>query len=52
MAAMFDWASARGAKGVCLQVEATNGPALALYRGLGLATERFRYHYRRAPSHG
>ena len=49
MAAMFDWAAARGAKGVCLQVEATNGPALALYRGLGLRTERFRYHYRRAP---
>lgn len=49
MAAMFDWAEAQGAKGVCLQVEAANVPAVALYRGLGLATERFRYHYRRAP---
>lgn len=49
MAAMFDWAGALGAKGVCLQVEAANAPAVALYRGLGLETERFRYHYRRAP---
>ncbi|MPY74772.1 MAG: GNAT family N-acetyltransferase [Alphaproteobacteria bacterium] len=49
MAAMFDWAEAQGAKGVCLQVEAANAPAVALYRGLGLGTERFRYHYRRAP---
>jgi GNAT superfamily N-acetyltransferase len=50
MAAMFDWAAAQDATGVCLQVEAGNDPALALYRGLGLRTERFRYHYRRAPS--
>lgn len=49
VAAMFDWAEAQGAKGVCLQVEAANAPAVALYRGLGLDTERFRYHYRRAP---
>ena len=49
IAAMFDWAAAQGASGVCLQVEATNDPALDLYRGLGLRTERFRYHYRRAP---
>jgi GNAT superfamily N-acetyltransferase len=50
MAAMFDWAAMQSAEGVCLQVEATNDPALALYRGLGLRTERFRYHYRRAPA--
>jgi GNAT superfamily N-acetyltransferase len=52
MAAMFDWAAAQGMSGVCLQVEATNEAALALYRSLGLTTERFRYHYRRAPGHG
>ncbi len=49
MAAMFAWAEAAGAEGVCLQVEAANNPALALYRRLGLRSERFRYHYRRAP---
>lgn len=49
MAALFDWAATEGAEGVCLQVQADNTPAVKLYNGLGLATERFRYWYRRAP---
>jgi ribosomal protein S18 acetylase RimI-like enzyme len=49
MAAMFDWAAALGADGVCLQVQADNDPAVRLYNSLGLTTERFRYWYRRAP---
>jgi ribosomal protein S18 acetylase RimI-like enzyme len=48
MRALFRWAGENGAEGVCLQVVADNAPALALYRGLGLTTELYRYHYRRA----
>lgn len=44
------WAAAAGARGVCLQVEAPNAPAIALYRGLGLTNELYRYHYRREPA--
>lgn len=40
------WARHRGAREAWLQVEADNGPALALYRSLGF-TEVYRYHYRR-----
>ena len=50
MGAMFAWAAAEGATGVCLQVQADNDPAVRLYHGLGLTTERFRYWYRRAPA--
>jgi ribosomal protein S18 acetylase RimI-like enzyme len=50
MTTLFDWAAAGGAAGVCLQVQADNDPAVRLYKGLGLTTERFRYHYRRAPA--
>jgi N-acetylglutamate synthase len=42
------WAADRGARGACLEVEAANAPARALYDGLGFA-ELYRYHYRRAP---
>jgi N-acetylglutamate synthase len=42
------WAADRGVRGACLEVEAANAPARALYEGLGLA-ELYRYHYRRAP---
>jgi N-acetylglutamate synthase len=42
------WAADRGARGACLEVEAANAPARALYEGLGFA-ELYRYHYRRAP---
>jgi N-acetylglutamate synthase len=38
-----------GAAGICLEVEATNAPALALYDALGIGTELYRYHYRRQP---
>ena len=48
--ALFAWAAAAGARGVCLQVEAPNAPAIALYKGLGLTTELYRYHYRREPA--
>jgi GNAT superfamily N-acetyltransferase len=48
MAALAAWARAGGAGGVCLQVEAGNAPARALYAGMGLR-EVYRYHYRRAP---
>ncbi len=43
------WAESEGAVGVCLEVEAGNAPGLALYHRIGLATELYRYHYRRAP---
>jgi len=43
------WARQEGARGVCLQVEATNTPALTLYDGFGLTTELYRYHYLRQP---
>jgi len=48
MQALLAWAAAQGAEGVCLQVVSDNHPALALYRGLGVTTELYRYHYRRA----
>lgn len=43
------WGARSGAETACLQVQADNAPALKLYRGLGLTTELYRYHYRRAP---
>jgi N-acetylglutamate synthase len=43
------WGADNGATGVCLQVEATNAPARALYDAFGLTTELYRYHYRRQP---
>jgi N-acetylglutamate synthase len=42
------WARDSGAEGACLQVEARNAPARALYAAFGLA-EAYRYHYRRQP---
>jgi N-acetylglutamate synthase len=50
IAALAAWAREEGAQGACLQVEAGNAPARALYAGFGLAGELYRYHYRRAPS--
>ena len=49
IAALADWAGKQGVEGACLQVVADNAPALALYGGFGLATELYRYDYRRAP---
>lgn len=43
------WAKNCGAAAACLQVEAGNAPALALYDSVGLKTELYRYHYRREP---
>lgn len=47
LAALHHWAQSRGARHFCLQVEATNLPAVNLYQGLGLRGELYRYHYRR-----
>ena len=50
VSALLAWAVERqGATGACLQVDAGNAPALALYGRLGFATELSRYHYRDAP---
>src|SRR5438046_1109763 len=49
IASLAAWGRAVGARGVCLQVEASNAPARALYDRLGLKTELYRYHYRRQP---
>src|SRR5205807_1138316 len=51
IAALAAWAREEGATGACLEVEAGNAPALALYAQFGLA-ERYRYDYRRAPARG
>jgi len=49
IASLALWARDSGATGACLQVEAGNTPARALYRDLGLV-ELHRYHYRREPA--
>jgi N-acetylglutamate synthase len=48
IASLAFWARDSGAEGACLQVEASNAPARALYAGFGLS-ELYRYHYRRQP---
>jgi ribosomal protein S18 acetylase RimI-like enzyme len=47
--AMAGWAKEQGAVGACLEVEAHNAPALALYDAVGLKRQLYRYHYRREP---
>ena len=49
VAGLAAWGRDEGARGVCLQVEAGNTPARALYDRFGLKTELYRYHYRREP---
>jgi ribosomal protein S18 acetylase RimI-like enzyme len=49
VAGVAAWGREQGARGVCLQVEAANAPARALYDRFGLTTELYRYHYRREP---
>jgi N-acetylglutamate synthase len=49
VASLAAWGRRQGAAGACLQVEASNTPARSLYDRLGLRTELYRYHYRRAP---
>ncbi|HEX9535737.1 MAG TPA: GNAT family N-acetyltransferase [Stellaceae bacterium] len=47
------WARDEGAVGACLEVEAGNASARALYDAIGLKKELYRYHYRREPAdHG
>jgi N-acetylglutamate synthase len=50
IAGLAAWAKDQGAEGACLEVEAHNAAALALYDLAGLKTELYRYHYRREPS--
>lgn len=45
--ALMGWARARGATAICLQVQADNSAALALYRSLGFTRELSRYVYYR-----
>nr|WP_255429740.1 GNAT family N-acetyltransferase [Streptomonospora sp. PA3] len=45
LAALAQWAHARGAERMYLQVERDNTPALRLYQRAGF-TEACRYHYR------
>lgn len=47
--ALMDWAREQGASLSCLQVEASNAPAIRTYRKLGYETELYRYQYWRAP---
>lgn len=43
------WGKKEGVSGACLEVEAGNSPARALYHAIGLQRELYRYHYRREP---
>ena len=43
------WGREEGARGICLQVEASNTPARTLYNRFGLTTELYRYRYWREP---
>jgi GNAT superfamily N-acetyltransferase len=49
IASLAFWAKAQGATAACLEVEAANAPALALYHRLGFS-ELYHYHYRRQPT--
>jgi len=49
VASLAAWARDEGARGACLEVEASNAPARALYDAFGLKRELYRYHYRREP---
>jgi N-acetylglutamate synthase len=46
LSALLARAQSAGATGACLQVLASNAPAIRLYEGLGFAKELYRYHYR------
>ena len=50
VSALAAWARDQGAVGACLQVEAHNAPARALYNAIGVTRELYRYHYRREPA--
>ncbi len=46
---LMRWAAMRGADKACLQVQADNGPARALYASLGFGTDLYGYHYHYRP---
>ena len=46
LSALLTRAQAAGAQGACLQVLASNAPAIRLYERLGFHCELYRYHYR------
>jgi ribosomal protein S18 acetylase RimI-like enzyme len=46
LSGLIHWGALQGAQAVCLQVQADNAPAVALYRRLGVTIELYRYHYR------
>jgi GNAT superfamily N-acetyltransferase len=50
VAALAGWAKDQGITGACLEVEAHNLPALALYNAVGLKRLLYSYHYRREPA--
>ncbi|MEQ9518195.1 MAG: GNAT family N-acetyltransferase [Parvibaculum sp.] len=45
VAALMNWGRAEGARFACLQVEAHNRPALALYKKLGFGVTLYNYQY-------
>ncbi len=49
LTALLQWGRSKGATAACLQVEADNAAARALYRKLGFLTEVYSYHYRKGP---
>jgi GNAT superfamily N-acetyltransferase len=49
IASLAAWGREEGARDICLQVEASNMPARALYARFGLTTELYRYRYWREP---
>jgi len=49
LATLTSWGKAQGASGLCLQMQASSAAAIPLYHSIGLTTELYRYHYRRAP---
>jgi N-acetylglutamate synthase len=52
VSALAAWAIDNGATAACLEVEAGNLLARALYDAIGLKRELYRYHYRREPHDG
>ena len=45
LGALLAWGIGQGARQACLQVEADNAPALALYRAMGFTRTLYGYRY-------